>query len=629
MALGKRRPLSKTFKMIAALVGISTLIGHSSFSTRHFAWFRRPLKCPDKGLRAMSTASTEADGPGIDVDALFFPGASSTGIPGLSRDKGDAFDAAACQEAADALAQAVQKGNQNQFDGLVLALKLMMPAASGAEKAVAKPKDDFILRPEELPWSNLIHFRGGLEENMRIVQDCEAQFARKMAATPEGFRSPRILAAAMDLAVVYLKNYALDKCDALYHVMEPFCMARGLPWDVKWFQDCATLRCKQHRQAEAAPLLEEVAKRTPPHEATLRNLGTVYNQLRQHDKAKIYFDAAAELVGRVDKEDLWNIGLVHKNKKEYDQAAPMLEEALQRWLVEDPNDDVTLAKLYDSVGSCYDEMGRHDDAVDVLAEAKMLYNRSIGTESPLYGSACERLTRALVHAGRYQEGLDNLIEAFTVIALQDAVHPTPLFELLGIALEEIPLTKGVNMKELARLEVPIQAAVRNMHYRALDRDGNCGVLFERMARALVLCSTAAQETKEEQDAAARRRATARALLKHAAPLVAAATRDGLADLTHVTMLIDTELQALDSQDAAARLALSGNLGDFSLPPAPPRPPTPQAPPKQQAPPQQQAPAQQQAPPKQEWKVPSAAAPPTQPQSERQPAAARTGGWRPR
>lgn len=28
-----------------------------------------------------------------------------------------------------------------------------------------------------------------------------------------------------------------------------------------------------------------------------------------------------------------------------------------------------------------------------------------------------------------------------VIALQDAVHPTPLFELLGIALEEIPITK--------------------------------------------------------------------------------------------------------------------------------------------------------------------------------------------
>ena len=64
----------------------------------------------------------------------------------------------------------------------------------------------------------------------------------------------------------------------------------------------------------------------------------------------------------------------------------------------------------------------------------------------------------MTQARQYQEGLDNLIEAFTVIALQDArfhgdngasittavfeclqdaVHPTPLFELLGIALEEM------------------------------------------------------------------------------------------------------------------------------------------------------------------------------------------------
>lgn len=479
----------------------------------------------------------------------------------LSRYKGAAFDAEACGEACEALAAAIGEGNQQQVDGLIAALKLMMPPSSGAEQAVGPPRDDFLLRPEVLPWSEQ-DFLGGLEENLRIVQECEAKFARMMASHPEGFRAPEILAAALDLAVVYLKNYALDKADALYEAVKPHCLSRGLPWNVKWFQDCATLRCKQNRQAEAAPMLEEVAKLTPPHEATLRNLGTVYNQLREHDKAKVYFDAAAELVGKkneqgellLDKEDLWNIGLVHKNKKNYDEAALMLDQALEKWLEEDPEDDVTLAKLYDSVGSCYDEMGRHEEAVGVLQKAKDLYDRSIGTESPLYGSACERLSRALVHAERYQEGLDSLIEAFTVIALQDAVHPTPLFELLGIALEEIPITKEVDTAELVRLEMPIQAAVRNMHYRGLDQDGNCGVLFERMARALVLCSQAGGDAAA-QAAAAQRRGTARALLRHAAPLVEAATRDGLADLTHVTMLIETELQALDNQDAAARLGI--------------------------------------------------------------------------
>eukprot|EP00931_Biecheleriopsis_adriatica_P067904 TRINITY_DN41959_c0_g1_i1.p1 TRINITY_DN41959_c0_g1~~TRINITY_DN41959_c0_g1_i1.p1 ORF type:complete len:660 (+),score=160.04 TRINITY_DN41959_c0_g1_i1:206-1981(+) len=510
------------------------------------------------GKRLSVAAADVGVDPGIDMSLL---APAQDGLPGLSRYKGNGFDPEACGEACEALAAAIAEGNLHQVDGLFTALRLMMPAYSGAEKAMGAPRDDFILRPEVLPWSEQ-DFLGGLEENMRIVQDCEAQFARMMASSPEGFRSPEILAAALDLAVVYLKNYALDKADALYAATKPHCLSRGLPWNVKWFQDCATLRCKQSRQAEAAPMLEEVAKLTPPHEATLRNLGTVYNQLREHDKAKVYFDAAAELIGQrdeqgnlvLDKEDLWNIGLVHKNKKNYDEAAPMLEQALAKWLKEDPEDDVTLAKLYDSVGSCYDEMGRHDEAIGVLEKAKELYDRSIGTESPLYGSACERLAKALVHAGRHEEGLDSLIEAFTVIALQDAVHPTPLFELLGIALEELPLTKDVDLAELARLEMPIQAAVRNMRYRSLDQDGNCGVLFERMARALVLCSNAGG-SPQEQAASAQRRSTARALLKHAAPLVEAATRDGLADLTHVSMLIDTELQTLDSQDAAARLGL--------------------------------------------------------------------------
>jgi len=578
-------------------------------------------------LKATAQTTATAD---LDLDLMLSPPPGS----GLSRYKGTGFDPEACGEACEALAEAVAKGNQHQVEGLVTALKLMMPPASGAEQALGPPRDNFILRPEELQWSEQ-DFLGGLEENQRIVQECEAKFARLMAKYPEGFRAPEVLAKGLDLAVVYLKNYALDKADALYEVTKAQCLSRGLPWNVKWFQDCATLRCKQNRQAEAAPMLEEVAKLTPPHEATLRNLGTVYNQLREHDKAKVYFDAAAELVGQrdsngeliLDKEDLWNIGLVHKNKKNYEEAAPMLDKALEKWLEEDPEDDVTLAKLYDSVGSCYDEMGRYEDAVGVLQKAKDLYDRSIGTESPLYGSACERLSRALVHAGRHQEGLDNLIEAFTVIALQDAVHPTPLFELLGIALEEIPITKEVDVSELSRLEMPIQAAVRNMRYRGLDQDGNCGVLYERMARALVLCSGAVPNgTPEQQASSKQRRQTARTLLNHAAPLVEAATREGLADLKHISMLIDTELQALDNQDAAARLGLPQTGAppvERSVPPpvAPPAP-TPVAPPAPPAaPPVTAARVAAPVPPAPAPSAPSAAAP-----SAAAPKAA-PAGWR--
>ncbi|OLQ06598.1 hypothetical protein AK812_SmicGene10069 [Symbiodinium microadriaticum] len=372
---------------------------------------------------------------GASFDALGLPGAAVE-LP--MRFKGSDFDASACRQACDALAESVAAGNHHHVEGLMTALRLMMPAASGAERAFARPREDFILKPEILVWSEQ-DFLGGLEENMKIVQNCEAEFARRMAMrlACKQFGVEAMHATAfctscgnnwLDLAVVYLKNYSLDKADALYAAMEKQCLSRGLPWDVKFLQDLATLRCKQHRQ--------EVAKRTPPHEATLRNLGTVYNMLREHDKAKIYFEAASNLVGAREKEDLWNLGIVAMHKQEYDEAAPLLEQALEAFIRDDPEDDVTIAKLRDSVGMCFDGMGRHEDAIEHLAEARALYERSIGTESPLYGTACERLARALVHAGRHREGFDAALDAFMVIALQDAVHPTPLFELLGLMLPD-------------------------------------------------------------------------------------------------------------------------------------------------------------------------------------------------
>ena len=79
---------------------------------------------------------------------------------------------------------------------------------------------------------------------------------------------------------IYMYIYMMRHMSSIRHTQGLLSRA-----EVKFMQDLATLRCKQNRQQEAAELLEEVARRTPPHEATLRNLGTVYNMLRDHDKA--------------------------------------------------------------------------------------------------------------------------------------------------------------------------------------------------------------------------------------------------------------------------------------------------------------------------------------------------------
>lgn len=396
----------------------------------------------------------------------------------------------------------------------------------------------------------------GPQENLRILQGFEAEYARRVSFSNDGFRDPKVLEGALDLAVAYLKNYAVDKADALYAAIEPYCMERGLPWDVKWLQDCATLRCKQARQPEAAVLLEEVAKRTPPHPATLNNLGTVYNMMRQHDKAQEYFLAAMEVAGHdtPEKEDLWNIGIAKKHQGKYEEALPMLEKALADWMVDEPDDDVTIAKLHDTVGSCYDLMGRSEDAVNQFSQARLKFGRSIGAESPLYGSACEGLTKSLIHAGRYDEGFDRLEETFLNNAEKDAIHPTPLFELLGYALEDLVGQGNMDPMELARLEGPIEIAVKNLVHRGLDHDGNAGVVFERMAQVLIRCSMA-QGDESQQRAAARRRDFARYLLNRAQPLITATTKSGEADLSHISAIITMEMQVLDAQDAQYRKAL--------------------------------------------------------------------------
>eukprot|EP00438_Fugacium_kawagutii_P004051 Skav219299 [mRNA] locus=scaffold2157:495765:503343:- [translate_table: standard] len=269
--------------------------------------------------------------------------ATLNGVPfGLDlprRFKGSDFDQEICRSTCNALANSIAQGNHHHVDGLITALRLMMPAQSGSERAFARPRDDFILRPEVLLWSKQ-DFLGGLEAGKRT----------------------------------WMGMGWLSDCGTCSRLNLTKCISVHL--QVKFMQDLATLRCKQNRQAEAATLLEA------------------------------------------------------------------------------PQDDVTIAKLRDSVGMCYDGMGRYEDAIFHLAEAR---------------------------------------------------------------LEEIPL-ESENLARLAKLQ-------------EMDRDGNAGVLYERMSRALVLCSPAKGDPAERK-AASHRRAMARALLTQAAPLVADATAQGLADLSH-------------------------------------------------------------------------------------------------
>jgi len=366
----------------------------------------------------------------------------------------------------DPFAQAVGRGN----------LVRGLPGPGENEE-----REEGELRKEDFVWSEH-EFNDGEKENKRVLRRFLSEFKRMAAETEDGLRNPRLLTAALDIALACVKCYELDKADSIYRRVVGECRRRGLPWDVKCLQDMATLRCKQHRQADAAELLEELANKAPPHPATFINLGTVYNQLRQYEKAETWFRQAVNLKGGTPgREDLWNLGIAKKNMQQYDEALPMLEEALAEFQEHEPHHPVTIAKLHSSVAGCLHEAGQPGPAIEHYQQAHKLYVDTVGTRSPLFCGAAEGLAKALKAENRFEEAFPHMLEAFEVHAKGDAVHPTPLFEHLDLALELHNKCSNVPLDRLAPL---IDAAVENLDRRGLVEDGNAGLVMSRGGKVL-------------------------------------------------------------------------------------------------------------------------------------------------
>lgn len=441
-------------------------------------------------------------------------------------DQGAAATAAAAKKkrdaASDPLAQAVGRGR----------LTRSLPTDGDPQEG----RDDAVLRKEDFIWSEH-EFNDGDEENKRVLRGFTKEFKKMAAETPEGVRNPKLLTAALDLALACVKCYELDKADAIYRRVIGECRRRGMPWDVKCIQDMATLRCKQHRQADAAELLEELANKAPPHPATFINLGTVYNQLRQYEKAEAWFLQAVNLKGGTPgREDYWNLGIAKKNMGKFNEALPMLEQALVEFKEHEPDHPVTIAKLHSSVAGCLHDMGRCAEAVHHYQEAYDLYTATVGRWSPLFCGAAEGLAKSLQAERRYPEAFEALLEAFQVHATCDAVHPTPLFQDLEQALALQTQCPEVSLRRLAPM---IDAAVENLERRGQAEDGNAGLVMSRSGKVLLRSGDASLAPRAGE------------LLQRGLGLIRQSHEAGEADLSHEILEVDVLLHSLKTSPEAA------------------------------------------------------------------------------
>merc|ERR1711957_1060195 len=130
------------------------------------------------------------------------------------------------------------------------------------------------------------------------------------------------------------------------------------------------------------------------------------------------------------------------------------------------------------------------------------------------------LAKALKAERRPAEAFDALLEAIDVHARGDAVHPTPLFECLQMAID---LQGAESTLDLSRFSSVIDAGVQNLDQRGMASDGNAGLVMSRAGKLLLRAS----EERFAQRAAE--------LLERGLQLIKGSHDSGEADLSHEVM----------------------------------------------------------------------------------------------
>jgi len=383
-----------------------------------------------------------------------------------------------------------------------------LPAAILSPKAMAgdfEPGEGAKVLDKGFPW-HTNEFEEGSEENAVLLAEIEKNFSAMTGTKKpewEGLEmaldDPENLRAALDLAVCYMKNHQLDKCEILLgRYAVPASMARGMPWIVKALQDYATLRMKQRRNAESMVMLEKLESMVPAHPIMLHNIGLAYNSMRMHDKAMEKFEQAVALRdGKMDFDDYWQIGITHMHKGEYNVALGNLSKALALAEIDPLQDFVTLGKLNCNVASClasalYDLPADQKDKKLELAQkaepfirsALELYNTSTGRSS-LYGMAAHDMGKNLRDQGRFLEAEPFFYDAIDIEANRDAVHPTLCWHMVS-ELMEVYNGGGVPEDRLPKYHDLLRTMLMNLHMRGFLKDGNGGVVMHKIAEFLML-----------------------------------------------------------------------------------------------------------------------------------------------
>mmetsp|Transcript_36149 Transcript_36149/g.64085 ORF Transcript_36149/g.64085 Transcript_36149/m.64085 type:complete len:427 (+) Transcript_36149:1-1281(+) len=343
-------------------------------------------------------------------------------------------------------------------------------------------------------------FQEGEELNEEKVAEIEAAMATELGHFSGGLANGQNLGNALDLVGAYMKNYKLDKADAVLAKCGPFVSHRGGVWMVKWLNHVSTVRMKQSRHLEALEMLYDLelyspynAEEAPEFFATLyRNQAWALKALGRIEEASVYFtrmaSASKKFKGDLDWFDKWDIGKLSAAKSWRDgdvngfkQGRSLVEEALRLQIQNEPEDLVMRAKVHDSLAECFLVDKEYGKAEEHYTAAYELLLQTVGRMSPLFAKQARHAANLRITQGLYAEALPFLSEAFDAESNKDAINVTELMELVDVMVNAQQRCPADSVSSVPSNHSAIKRLLTNMKARGLSESKEAAVLCHKMS----------------------------------------------------------------------------------------------------------------------------------------------------
>jgi len=399
------------------------------------------------------------------------------------------------------------------------------PLVEARDKILGAYRDKAALLKRD--WTDEM-FQEGEGDNDDRVREIETMLATGLSAAGGGLDNGVNLGGALDLVGVYMKNYKLDKAEAVLSRCGPYISGRGGVWMVKWLNHISTVRMKQGRHLEALEMLYDLelyspynAEEAPEFFETLyRNLAWALKALGRIDEALVYFERMAKSStahkGRLDWFDFWDIGKLAAAHAYRDGAMPqfyrgraIVEEALRMQIEAEPEDLVMRAKVLDSLAECYWVVKDYADAAKHYDEAYRLMLQTVGRNSPLFGKQARHSANLLIAQEKHAQALPFLAESLAVEASRDAVNLRDAMEVVDLLVntqQRCPLVDDAPRGAPSN-HGPLKIMQKNLHARGMNDSREYGVLCHKMSLVYL------HEARSDQKALTRARRLAKESLR--------------------------------------------------------------------------------------------------------------------